>query len=265
MKKFLSGVFIGFMVASLPLALAASNTLPFKDVEASHWAYGAIFNLYDKGFIKGYSDQTFRPNNNVTRAELSVILDRMNQYNEKSFIRKTDTTTHNLTPLTLDPLKLALQYPSTWGIAKMVTYPSYEGSGKGFRFHFSGLPDNSSEIPLTLTYFGIDYSAEGEGIEEMFAPLVAPKSCAELKAFGDEGYLSFADVTQCELVQHNGFTIVTMNFPEPEPDTMSIGARHSALLYTNDATYPYVFATASLDSNVTLNDMKNLFMTVTKI
>ncbi|XVJ69809.1 MAG: S-layer homology domain-containing protein [Rhizobacter sp.] len=38
------------------------------------WAYNEISFLIDKGFLSGYSDNTFRPNNNVTRAEFAAMI-----------------------------------------------------------------------------------------------------------------------------------------------------------------------------------------------
>jgi len=47
---------------------------PFKDIEESYWAFNYILNLTDKGIIGGYSDGTFRPINNVTRAEFAKMI-----------------------------------------------------------------------------------------------------------------------------------------------------------------------------------------------
>jgi len=48
----------------------------FIDIHG-HWAYEAINMLKSKGIMKGYVDNTFRPNNYVTRAELAVIIERI--------------------------------------------------------------------------------------------------------------------------------------------------------------------------------------------
>lgn len=46
----------------------------FKDVPTKHWAAWAIAYVTSKGYFKGYEDNTFRPGNYITRAELSVVL-----------------------------------------------------------------------------------------------------------------------------------------------------------------------------------------------
>lgn len=54
-----------------------SNTKPFSDVSASHWAASAIRELKTMDWIHGYEDGTYRPNENATRAELSVLIYQM--------------------------------------------------------------------------------------------------------------------------------------------------------------------------------------------
>ncbi|MDQ2085047.1 fibronectin type III domain-containing protein [Herbivorax sp. ANBcel31] len=46
----------------------------FEDVSNEHWASWAISYATDKGYFKGYEDNTFRPDRHITRAELSVVL-----------------------------------------------------------------------------------------------------------------------------------------------------------------------------------------------
>jgi len=48
--------------------------LAFKDVLSNHWAYAVINELAEAEYIKGYPDQTFRPEGNITRAEYMVML-----------------------------------------------------------------------------------------------------------------------------------------------------------------------------------------------
>ncbi|CAC9923794.1 hypothetical protein PEPNEM18_00189 [Aedoeadaptatus nemausensis] len=64
--------------------LANSAELPFTDV-AGHWGIGAISQAYANKRIAGYPDNTFRPNNDITRAEAVTILNNL-------FDRKVDET-----------------------------------------------------------------------------------------------------------------------------------------------------------------------------
>gem|GEM_PF-2062474 len=47
----------------------SSGSSPFSDVTTSHWAYDYIVSATAKGWIGGYTDGTFRPNQGITRAE----------------------------------------------------------------------------------------------------------------------------------------------------------------------------------------------------
>ncbi|MBQ2890292.1 MAG: S-layer homology domain-containing protein, partial [Clostridia bacterium] len=46
----------------------------FKDISKDFWAYEAITSLVEKGVISGYLDNTFKPNNDITREEFITIL-----------------------------------------------------------------------------------------------------------------------------------------------------------------------------------------------
>ena len=48
----------------------------FSDLEKGHWAYGFICSAYENGFIKGYPDKTFKPDQHITRAETVVIINQ---------------------------------------------------------------------------------------------------------------------------------------------------------------------------------------------
>jgi hypothetical protein len=49
--------------------------LPFKDAIPA-WARPAVVTAWSKGIISGYPDGTFRPHNQITRAEMAVIVAR---------------------------------------------------------------------------------------------------------------------------------------------------------------------------------------------
>jgi hypothetical protein len=59
-----------------------------------HWAEAEIKALAEKGAIAGYPDQTFRPNNNITRAEFATVLVKAFQLEAKEGRVFADTATH---------------------------------------------------------------------------------------------------------------------------------------------------------------------------
>ncbi|MGC7930641.1 S-layer homology domain-containing protein [Lysinibacillus sp. VIII_CA] len=52
-------------------------TTKFKDVPSSHWAYQAISEVAAKGLVTGYTDGTYKPSAQVTRAEFATFLSRV--------------------------------------------------------------------------------------------------------------------------------------------------------------------------------------------
>ncbi|MBU5435614.1 S-layer homology domain-containing protein [Pseudoflavonifractor sp. MSJ-37] len=49
----------------------------FDDVSDADWYYDAVLTAVNYGWINGYVDNTFRPHNTVTRAEVTVIVNKM--------------------------------------------------------------------------------------------------------------------------------------------------------------------------------------------
>lgn len=67
--------------------LDAGDASVFKDVRASYWAGDYIASGVAKGWIKGYPDGTFRPEDYVTRAEAVTLVNRMTERNpDRSYI-----------------------------------------------------------------------------------------------------------------------------------------------------------------------------------
>jgi uncharacterized lipoprotein YddW (UPF0748 family) len=48
--------------------------VPFIDVPANHWAINAIQKVYETGFLIGYPDQRFRPNDRISRGDVLVAI-----------------------------------------------------------------------------------------------------------------------------------------------------------------------------------------------
>ena len=69
--------------------LATINAdLKFSDVRKSHWAYKVIGSAEAKGWIMGYPDGTFKPEKNITRAEVVSLTNRiLNRYVDLDFVK----------------------------------------------------------------------------------------------------------------------------------------------------------------------------------
>lgn len=95
----------GTFVAEGAYAQAAS----FPDVPANHWAYQAVQDLADKGYVKGYPDGKFLGKRAMTRYEFATVIDRMVQTVSDLSAKvaasaNTPPTTPTGTPVTQDDL-----------------------------------------------------------------------------------------------------------------------------------------------------------------
>ena len=64
------------------------GTAAFTDVPASHWAAKSIAYAATRGWVTGYADGTFKPGNNITRAEVAAVTCRLLERNaDKEYIR----------------------------------------------------------------------------------------------------------------------------------------------------------------------------------
>lgn len=72
--------------------LKTGLSLPFNDVGADHWAYDVIASAADKGWVNGYPDGSFKPENKITRAEVVSTTNRMlNRYADLAFAKSHKT------------------------------------------------------------------------------------------------------------------------------------------------------------------------------
>lgn len=60
-------------VSVMMFSIMPSMAFQFPDVSENHWASSQIDELSDKGVIVGYPDGTFKPDDNVTRAEFASM------------------------------------------------------------------------------------------------------------------------------------------------------------------------------------------------
>ena len=65
--------FAAFVARALDLPAATSS---FKDVSKSSTLYSEVSSAYKAGIIKGFKDGSFKPNVDVSRADIAVMLDR---------------------------------------------------------------------------------------------------------------------------------------------------------------------------------------------
>jgi hypothetical protein len=70
-------VIMCYLLGKEDIAKQTSISYNFSDLSLNHWAGGFIKVLKDEGYIKGYPDNTFRPNNKITHAEAITVLSQI--------------------------------------------------------------------------------------------------------------------------------------------------------------------------------------------
>jgi hypothetical protein len=73
---YLAGLVLGLSLISFGIGYAASSS-NFNDVFENDWYYDGVTTLTNYGLLQGYSDGTFKPANDVNRAEMAVMMARM--------------------------------------------------------------------------------------------------------------------------------------------------------------------------------------------
>jgi hypothetical protein len=88
-------IILCLVLATSSLAFAdeiALTSAPTKDY-AGHWAEGTIQKWMDAGKISGYSDGSYKPDNNITRAEFVKLVNGTIDFNKKATVAYKDVTT----------------------------------------------------------------------------------------------------------------------------------------------------------------------------
>lgn len=74
-------------------SITPSPSEEIKDIK-NHWAKNAIQRFIDKRYINGYGDSTFKPENNITRAEFVKIVNKLYGYTNQANIKFSDTNSN---------------------------------------------------------------------------------------------------------------------------------------------------------------------------
>lgn len=72
---------LGTKKASVPIEVKAKSATKFTDILATNPYITEINYLTGKGYINGYEDGTFKPNNNITRAHAALLISRIKGLN----------------------------------------------------------------------------------------------------------------------------------------------------------------------------------------
>ncbi|MFA6528338.1 MAG: septal ring lytic transglycosylase RlpA family protein [Candidatus Gracilibacteria bacterium] len=125
------------LIFSFLAPITQAGVLPFSDIEEGTKYYDAIADLYEQEIITGYSDNTFKPNQEVNRVEaLKIIM-------ESSGISTAETTSSSSTFSDINEDEWYAEYLNT-AIEKNIISGYEDGSFK---------PDNSVNLAEFLKIF----------------------------------------------------------------------------------------------------------------
>ncbi|WP_237562934.1 5'-nucleotidase C-terminal domain-containing protein [Bacillus dakarensis] len=76
-RKFMATITTAALIASAAAPMAsAAEAKQFSDVSESFWAAEEIYSLVEQGFINGYEDNTYKPNQSIIRGQAANLLMR---------------------------------------------------------------------------------------------------------------------------------------------------------------------------------------------
>ncbi|WP_245850906.1 S-layer homology domain-containing protein [Paenibacillus herberti] len=82
------------ILSRLYTSAADSNKVSYSDVSAKHWAANAITTASNNEWMVGFSDKTFKPKKQITRAEFAQILMNVYQWDTAQGSTYTDVAGH---------------------------------------------------------------------------------------------------------------------------------------------------------------------------
>lgn len=76
-KQVTRAEFVSLLVRTLELGKGTTSGTQFSDVQSGSWYYDAVQAAVSAGWINGYANHTFAPDQSITRTEMAVILSRV--------------------------------------------------------------------------------------------------------------------------------------------------------------------------------------------
>ncbi len=158
----------------LKLADTNHNTISaFKDVASiSSWAKDSVEGIVENGYMGGYSDSTFKPTNNITRAEAVVTLNRLDGGSLATPPTTTtpDTTTSAYSAFQDEVLRLtniervkvgAVALQANTKLSEVATLKSEDMINNNYFSHSSPVYGSPFEM---MASFGLTFSKAAENI-----------------------------------------------------------------------------------------------------
>lgn len=131
------------------------HRLPFSDLAVGHWAYSNVRHLYNKSIINGYADNTFKPNNSITRGEaIKMIVAALgvntSSYNSNFSDVKPNSWAYPYVSYAASS-GITTGYPdNTFGLSKPITRVEIATFlQRAYQFSMGPTPKTFSDVPVT--------------------------------------------------------------------------------------------------------------------
>lgn len=188
MKKF-----VWFLVGAVSMVSFTALAATFTDSGSfADWYAEPVANLSDMGVIEGYPDGSFQPGNNVNRAELAVM---MNRLHDQILAEVNDSTAENVgepgdqpngvseDALSIDQFILLLNWYDELSGEDMLSI---------VRTSLVMAMGGYNELDMDPDVFGGAYT------EYVYAPEVGPAYNVYYSETGDETYVSIESINEAD-------------------------------------------------------------------
>ncbi len=147
-----------YQVAALGTTSSSVKLKEFTDVKSNYKYISAIYYAAGNGIVTGYEDNTFRPENNITRAEVVTMVNRFlgrAPTGVAGAVSFTDTASH-----WANGQILAACNPEGVAWTKATAADGYTLSGSSAEDYVKGLYEQSANLTGTQIRAGVDVIAE---------------------------------------------------------------------------------------------------------
>ncbi|MBQ9976911.1 MAG: S-layer homology domain-containing protein [Clostridia bacterium] len=224
-------------LANSASALASKNdNISFKDVPEDHFYYTSIMAAAGAGLVNGYEDETFRPDNTITRAEVVTVINRLLGLKVSE---KTVSASH------LDNEFVDIK--THWGRLNILMASNSNVHGD---YYYERSLDGVSETASTYTFEN-----------DWFAFTVAKKNGKVTKLLnkytGEDYNLPSSNYQFIYLVASNGANVIPTNM-ETEGNRIKVTFKNGSVVYML-VEIKNNFMTFELDSELVSGEQKVVF------
>lgn len=168
----------GVLLATSITVFAQAVDLFNDDSKLPSWSKDAIYQLKNEGLVNGYGDGYFRPNQNITRAEVAVMINNLYEYNIQNIedliytIDRYDVPKEYKVPIVMARLGLKKIDQATanhYMSDETVDYELKDGEDQ-FDVYFSQVDDGYGEYIVHYVADGYSYADNPNGVDAWFGP-----------------------------------------------------------------------------------------------